>query len=128
MEDFVYNITGSIYTQIVKEQDNYTMQVINDYIKKSQMNGEIISSNIIGEGNLRHIINVGLERISAIEKLGLGPGDLFEQEQYIEYLRKELNVYQQENEQLRKRVEMLEELSGLRSTETILGGNESEEI
>ena len=128
MEDFVYNITGSIYTQIVKEQDEHTMQVINDYIKKSQMNGEIISSNIIGEGNLRHIINVGLERISAIEKLGLGPGDLFEQEQYIEYLRKELNIYQQENEMLRKRVEVLEELSGLRSTETNIGGNESESV
>lgn len=128
MDDFVYNITGSIYTQIVKEQDEYTMKVINDYIKKSQMNGEIISSNVIGEGNLRHIINVGLERISSIEKLDLEPNDLFKQEQYIEYLRKELDILRRENEMLRDRCNMLEELSGLRSTETNIGGIESESV
>ena len=46
------------------------------------------------------------------------PADLFPQEQYIEYLRRELMLSQQTIYNLQKQVEMLQDISGMRSTDT----------
>ena len=47
---------------------------------------------------------------------------MFPQEQYIEYLRRELMLSQQTIHNLQKQVEMLQKISGLMSTETNIGG------
>ena len=64
------------------------------------------------------IINLGLNRYAAQEHIDLKPGDLFPQEQYIEYLRRELMLSQQTVYNLQKQVEMLQDISGIRSTNT----------
>lgn len=127
-DDFVASITHQLFTQIVKEEDEYTINMIEEYVKNKQHSGECIAAKIIPEGKLRHIINLGLTRYAAQEHIDLKPGDMFPQEQYIEYLRRELMLSQQTIYNLQQQVEMLQKMSGLMSTETNIGGIESEEI
>ena len=127
-DDFVASITHQLFTQIVKEEDEYTMNIIEEYVKNKQHEGECIAAKIIPEGKLRHIINLGLTRYAAQEHINLKPGDMFPQEQYIEYLRRELQLASEKISQLQERNEYLAKLSGLMSEETFLGGNESEKI
>ena len=127
-DDFVASITHQLFTQIVKEEDEYTMNMIEEYVKNKQHSGECVAAKIIPEGKLRHIINLVLTRYAAQEHIDLKPADMFPQEQYIEYLRRELMLSQQTIYNLQKQVEMLQKISGLMSTETNIGGIESEEI
>ena len=127
-DDFIASITNQLYTQIVKEEDEYTMNMIEEYVKTEEHKGNCIAARIIPEGKLRHIINLGLTRYAAQEHINLKPGDMFPQEQYIEYLRRELQLASEKISQLQERNEYLAKLSGLMSEETFLGGNESEEI
>lgn len=127
-DDFVASITHQLFTQIVKEEDEYTMNVIEEYVKNKQHSGECVAVQIIPEGKLRHIINLGLTRYAAQEHIDLKPADMFPQEQYIEYLRRELMLSQQTIYNLQQQVEMLQKISDLMSTETNIGGIESEEI
>lgn len=127
-DDFVASITHQLFTQIVKEEDEYTMNIIEEYVKNKQHEGECIAAKIIPEGKLRHIINLGLTRYAAQEHINLKPGDMFPQEQYIEYLRRELQLASEKISKLQERNEYLAKLSGLISEETNIGGIESEEI
>lgn len=90
-EPDVFSITQTIVAEIVKEQDEHTMAVIERYIKERQAQGELISSNIIGEGKLRHIINLGLTAYSKLEGIPISQEDLFTQEDYIQYLNTRLD-------------------------------------
>lgn len=119
-DDFVASITHQLFTQIVKEEDEYTMNMIEEYVKNKQYSGECVAAKIIPEGKLRHIINLGLTRYAAQEHIDLKPADMFPQEQYIEYLRRELMLSQQTIYNLQKQVEMLQKMSGMISTDTIL--------
>lgn len=102
-----FSITGSIISQIVKEEDEYTMNIIEEYVKTKRAQGEIISAKIIPEGKLRHIINLGLTIYNRDMKLDeLVATDLFPQEQYIEFLRREIMRYQQENQKLKNQITM----------------------
>ena len=127
-DDFVASITHQLFTQIVKEEDEYTMNMIEEYVKNKQHSGECIAAKIIPEGKLRHIINLGLARYAAQEHIDLKPSDMFPQEQYIEYLRRELQLADKKIIKLQERNEYLTKLSGLMSDETNIGGIESEEI
>ena len=127
-DDFVASITHKLFTQIVKEEDEYTMNMIEEYVKNKQHSGECIAAKIIPEGKLRHIINLGLARYAAQEHIDLKPSDMFPQEQYIEYLRRELQLADKKIIKLQERNEYLTKLSGLMSDETNIGGIESEEI
>lgn len=125
-DDFIANIAHQLYTQIVQEEDEYTMNMIEEYVKTKQHQGECIAAQIIPEGRLRHIINLGLTRYAAQEHIDLKPADMFPQEQYIEYLRRELQLASEKISKLQERNEYLAKLSGLISDETNIGGNESE--
>lgn len=127
-DDFVASITHQLYTQIVQEEDEYTMNMIEEYVKNKQHSGECVAAKIIPEGKLRHIINLGLTRYAAQEHIDLKPADMFPQEQYIEYLRRELQLANEKISKLQERNEYLTKLNGLMSTETNIGGIESEEI
>ena len=75
-DNFVASITHQLFTQIVKEEDEYTLNIIEEYVKNKQHEGECIAAKIIPEGKLRHIINLGLNRYAAQEHIDLKPGDL----------------------------------------------------
>lgn len=121
-DDFIASVTHQLFTQIVREEDDYTLNIIEEYVKNKQHSGECVGARIIPEGKLRHIINLGLTRYAAQEHIDLKPADMFPQEQYIEYLRRELMLSQQTIHNLQKQVEMLQKISGLMSTETNIGG------
>ena len=121
-DDFVASITHQLFTQIVKEEDEYTMNIIEEYVKNKQHEGECIAAKIIPEGKLRHIINLGLTRYAAQEHIDLKPGDMFPQEQYIEFLRRELQLANEKINKLQERNKYLAKLSGLISEETNIGG------
>lgn len=87
----VYSISQTIVSQIVKEQDEYLMQQIENYVKEKQAKGEIISSQILGEGKIRHIFNLGLMEYSRRNQIPVTQEDLFTQEDYIQYLNKRLD-------------------------------------
>ncbi len=87
----VYSITQTIVSQIVKEQDEYLMQQIENYVKEKQARGEIISSQILGEGKIRHIFNLGLMEYSRRNQIPVTQEDLFTQEDYIQYLNTRLD-------------------------------------
>ena len=91
MEKNVNSITQTIISQIVKEQDEYTIQQIEKYVREKQRCGEFISANIIGEGKLRHIINLGMMEYSRRNHIPVTQEDLFTQEDYIQYLNTRLD-------------------------------------
>lgn len=103
-KDGIYSMTHQIIGQIVKEEDEYVMNMISDYVKTEQLKGNFVSSKIIPEGQLRHIINLGLTIFSKQVDYDLHENELFEQEQYIEFLRKQINEYQKENQQLKNEI------------------------
>lgn len=105
----VFNITQTIINQIVKEQDEQAMIMIEEYVKNKQHQGECISANIIPEGKLRHIINLGLTVYNAREMdKPITNLQLFPQEDYVEYLRHQLLLEQRENQKLRNQINMME--------------------
>lgn len=97
----LYFFTNKLISQVVKEQDEYTIQIIEDYITKTQANGEFISGQIIPEGKLRHILNLGLSLYAEQNHIKLNASGLFPETMYVEYLRRE-------NEELRRRLNKLE--------------------
>lgn len=104
----VFNITQTIINQIVKEQDEQTIIMIEEYVKNKQHQGECISANIIPEGKLRHIINLGLTVYNAREMdKPMTNLQLFPQEDYIEYLRHQLLLEQRENQKLKNEIAMM---------------------
>lgn len=122
----VYSITQTIISQIVKEQDEYSIQQIENYVRKRQANGEIISSQILGEGKIRHIFNLGLMEYSRRNKIPITQEDLFTQEDYIQYLNTRLDRAEKMILELQERNNHLAQISGLLSNQTILGGEENE--
>jgi len=119
-----FSISGKIIANIVKESDEYTMKMIEDYVRNQEAQGNVIYSTIIGEGKLRHIINLGLQRLNELQVLDIKPHNLFQQEEYITFLMREIHRYQEENQKLKNQIHIMEEASGLRSVDTKLGGEE----
>lgn len=104
--DDTYSITGKIITQIIKEEDEYTLNMIEEYVKSARARGECIAAKIIPEGQLRHIINLGLSVYNQqLTNKKITSDELFSQEQYIEFLRRELVKSQEENQKLRNQLE-----------------------
>ena len=119
-----FSVSGKIIANIVKESDEYTMQMIEDYVRKQELQGNIMYSTIIGEGKLRHIINLGLTRLNELEHLDIRPHNLFQQEEYITFLMREIHRYQEENQKLKNQIRIMEQASDIRSVDTKLGGEE----
>ena len=110
MDDDIFSIHGRLIAEIVKEQDEYTMKVLEDYVKKQQASGEIITLNILPEGKIRHIFNLGVSVLNQIERTGITPKDLFRQEEYITYLRREIHNKDQYITRLENQIKMMEEV------------------
>ena len=103
-DTFKVSITHKLFQQIVQEEDEYTLNMIEEYVKTARAKGECIAVSIIPEGKLRHIINLGLSVYSDRNHLKLNSINLFPQEQYIEFLRRELIKSQEENKKLRNQL------------------------
>lgn len=88
------SVTGTIIHQIVKEQDEYAMNMIEEFVKNKRAKGEFVAASIIPEGQLRHILNLGIQ----VYNHNIKPTELFPQEEYIEFLRAE-------NKKLREQIE-----------------------
>lgn len=105
-DNYVASITSKVIQQIVAEEDEYTLNMIEEYIKDKRAKGECIAAKIIPEGKLRHIINLGLSVYNEnTSKEKILNTDLFPQEQYIEFLRREILKLQSENQKLRNQME-----------------------
>lgn len=87
----MFSFQSRLMAQIVKEQDEYTMKVLEDYVKKQQENGEIITLNILPEGKIRYIFNLGVSVFNHIEKSNITPEYVFPQDAYVSYLRREIH-------------------------------------
>lgn len=124
-----FSITSRVITQIVKEQDEYTTKMIEDYIRERQAKGECILSTIIPEGKLRHIINLGITTYNEIQKepKKLSSRNYFSETAYNEYLHQENLKLEKENQRLRNRINIMEDVSGLRSIDTNIDFNEGGE-
>lgn len=103
-KDGIYSMTHQIIGQIVKEEDEYIMNMIEDYVKTEQHKGKFVSAKIIPEGQLKHILNLGMMAFAKQVGYNLNESELFQQEQYIEFLRNQLNAYQKENQQLKAEI------------------------
>ena len=103
MEDEIEKLTSSIYSQIVKEQDEATMIMIENYVKEKQRSGEICISNIIGEGKIRHIFNLGLTEYAQIQKepRKVLSKNYFPESVYVEFLEEQNRSLQAENRNLK---------------------------
>lgn len=114
IEDGVYSFTQKIIQEIVKEQDEHTMLAIEEYVKNRQHQGECIAARIIPEGQLRHIINLGLTIFANQTGSTIQGPELFPQEEYIEFLRNKFvqmqNTIEEQNEQIGSLENELEEL------------------
>lgn len=101
---------SSIYAQIVAEQDDVTMQMIENYVKEKQRSGEICIPLIIGEGKIRHIFNLGLTEYRRIQndprKIGSKP--YFPESVYVEFLQERINHLVFENNQLKMELDDIE--------------------
>ena len=108
----VFHFTQKIIQEIVKEQDEHTMLMIEEYVKKRQREGECIAARIIPEGQMRHVINLGLTMYAKQNGITIRQNELFPQEDYIEYLRdlmiKMQNVIQEKNKEITELEEKLE--------------------
>lgn len=96
------SITQTLIAQIVKEQDEYVVEMIMKYVKEKQAAGELVLPIIIPEGELRHIINMGLTFWSETKNLKISPCNLFHQEEYINYLNDALNKLERRCEELER--------------------------
>lgn len=110
--DGIFSFTQKIIEEIVREQDEHTMLMIEEYVKKKQHEGECIAARIIPEGQMRHIINLGLTMYTKQNGITIRQNELFPQEDYIEYLRdlmiKMQNVIQEKNKKIAELEEKLE--------------------
>ena len=90
--DEIEKITSTLYGQIVREKDEATMQMIENYVKEKQRSGEICLLNIIGEGKIRHIFNLGLTEYARIQKepRKVLSKNYFPESVYVEYLLNEI--------------------------------------
>lgn len=106
LEEFE-KITSSVYSQIVKEQDEVTMQMLENYVKEKQRSGEICLLNIIGEGKIRHIFNLGLTEYARIQKepRKVLSKNYFPESVYVEFLNKKIRNLENENKTLRNILE-----------------------
>lgn len=95
-------ITSSLYSQIVKEQDEATMIMLENYVKEKQRSGEICLLNIIGEGKIRHIFNLGLTEYARIQKepRKVLSKNYFPESVYVEFLNAQIKELQNENKRL----------------------------
>lgn len=96
------SITSTLIAQIVKEQDEYTIEVIMKYVKKKEAAGELVVPIIIPEGELRHIINLGLTLWAQQKQVGISQDNLFHQEDYINYLNHRLDICERRCEELER--------------------------
>lgn len=97
------NFTSSIYSKIVEEQDNVTMNLIENYVKEKQRSGEICLLNLIGEGKIRHIFNLGITTFNEIQKepRKILAKNYFPESVYVEHLLNIIKNLKNENEELR---------------------------
>lgn len=96
------SITSTLIAQIVKEQDEYIMGVIMRYVKEKETAGELVVPTIIPEGELRHIINLGLTLWAQQKQVGISQDNLFHQEDYINYLNHRLDTAERRCEELER--------------------------
>lgn len=108
--DDIKKITSTLYTQIVREQDEATMQMLENYVKEKQRSGEICLLNIIGEGKIRHIFNLGLTEYAEIQKrtTKVLSKNYFPESVYVEFLNEQIKELQNENKRL---VNILEDIN-----------------
>lgn len=101
--DEIERITSTLYSQIVKEQDEATMIMLENYVKEKQRSGEICLLNIIGEGKIRHIFNLGLTEFARIQKepRKVSSKNYFPESVYVEHLLNIIKNLKNENEELR---------------------------
>lgn len=116
----IYSITHNVMAQIVKEEDEYTLNIIEEYVKSQRATGNCNAIRIIPEGKLKHIINLGLTIFNKEVNGDLLETELFSEQEYVEFLRRELHKYQEENQKLKNRIRIMEDVSGLRSINTII--------
>ena len=104
------NITSTIYGQIIKEKDKATMEMLENYVKEKQRSGEICLLNIIGEGKIRHIFNLGLTEYAQIQKepRKILSKNYFSESVYVEFLNEQIKELQNENKRL---VNILEDIN-----------------
>ena len=97
--DEIERITSTLYSQIVKEQDEPTMIMLENYVKEKQRSGEICLLNIIGEGKIRHIFNLGLTEFARIQKepRKVLSKNYFPESVYVEFLNERIKELQNEN-------------------------------
>lgn len=97
--DEIERITSTLYSQIVKEQDEATMIMLENYVKEKQRSGEICLLNIIGEGKIRHIFNLGLTEFARIQKepRKVLSKNYFSESVYVEFLNERIKELQNEN-------------------------------
>lgn len=88
-------------------EDEATMQMIENYVKEKQRSGEICLLNIIGEGKIRHIFNLGLTTFAEIQKepRKILSRNYFSESVYVEFLHEEINKLKFENKELRMQLE-----------------------
>lgn len=99
----IEKITSTLYSQIVREQDDATMQMLENYVKEKQRSGEICLLNLIGEGKIRHIFNLGLTTFNEIQKepRKVLARNYFPESVYVEHLLNVIKHLKNENEELR---------------------------
>lgn len=105
--DDIEKITSTLYGQIVKEQDEATMQMLENYVKEKQRSGEICLLNIIGEGKIRHIFNLGLTEYARLQKepRKVLSKNYFPESVYVEFLNEKIRSLESENKSLRNILE-----------------------
>ena len=91
------SFTSKLVAQIVNEQDEYTMNMIEEYVKNEQAKGNCIGVRIIPEGKLKHVMNLGLTIFNKEVNGDLLETELFSEQEYVEFLRREIHRYQEEN-------------------------------
>lgn len=116
-EGNVFSVQQELISQIVKEQDEYTTKIIEDWATSRGAIGTIIP-----EGKLKHILNLGLTTYNSIQKepRKMLARDYFPETEYVEYFNGLITKLHEKNQKLQERVDMLERLSGLRSTDVNL--------
>lgn len=105
--DDIEKMTSTLYSQIVKEQDEATMIMLEKYVKEKQRSGEICLLNIIGEGKIRHIFNLGLTEYNRLQKepRKVLSKNYFSESVYVEFLNEEIKRLKFENNELRMQLE-----------------------
>lgn len=76
--------------------------MIENYVKEKQRSGEICLLNIIGEGKIRHIFNLGVTEYLRLQKepRKVLSKNYFHEIVYVEFLNKKIKKLQNENKRL----------------------------